>query len=588
MDENTNAFPEDLTALDTEGLTAAEQAARTESADLRKIKPEDMTDTQVDRLEAIADFLDNVAAEGTRRETAAAERAARIQNANDRIEPVAETDTEGETPDEAPVDEPPAEETPDEAPAPDEAPDEAADLEGDTAEVEAPTAIAASAARRPASTVKRMRQPSNPTPKQEAPVSNVMSIVAAADIALEGGGHVSSGADLGAIGGAAEAFIGRLGRFPQIAQKGGYDRQRVALIQREQAGFDGLHVNDPQFGGDRYAALKAASKESRLEGGSLVAAGGWCAPSTNLYGMCADETLDGILDLPTIGVDRGGINYTPGPDFQDIYTDAGFFQTEAQAIAGETKNCTEVDCPDFTEIRLDAVGICVKSPLLTKSAYPELVARFLEGTVIANQHKINGRIITAMRTALGTAWAPTLTDTPVAWSALTAVEWVIETQKQAYRLSDGESLEVIAPRWLRVQIRADFANRQGSTADIRVTNAMLNDHFADRGAAIQWVLGYQEIASPTGTSFITIPATVELMVYKAGTFVKGTADVIALDAVYDAADLVTNVFTAAFVEDGVLLAKMCHGGKRITVPTGASGETGAADLNDPWGQAQVA
>lgn len=579
MDENTQ-YPEDLTALNAEDLAAAKTAASKESAELLKLKPEDMTDEQVARLEAVADFLDSIAADEQRRETAAAERVARIQNAAERINPADET----EVPDEDGGDEAPAEDTPDEdAPA-----EDAPEGDAPVVEDEAPVAVAASAARKgPTSAARRMRQPANPTPKVEADAPAGMSIVAAADIRrVDGGGVIPTGTEFGTIGGAVEAFLGRLGQMPQIPQKGHYDRKAVATIHRDRSIFDGLHVDNPDFK-DGQSVMVAAARENRLSGGSLVAAGGWCAPSENLYGMCADETLDGILDLPTTGVGRGGINYTPGPDFQDIYTDAGFAQTEAQAIAGDTKACTEVDCPDFTEVRLDAVGICVKSPLLTKSAYPELVARFLEGTVVANQHKINARLIAAMRTALGTAWAPTLTGTPVTWSTLTAVEWVIETQRQAYRLSENESLEVIAPRWLRVQIRSDLANRNGMVASERVTNAMINEHFADRGAAVQFVLGYQEISAPTGTSFITIPATAELMVYKAGTFVKGTADVISLDAIYDAAELVTNMFTAAFVEDGVLLAKMCHGGKRITVPTGASGMLGSPQLDDPWGGAQA-
>ena len=64
-----------------------------------------------------------------------------------------------------------------------------------------------------------------------------------------------------------------------------------------------------------------------------------------------------------------------------IYAACGFFQTEAEAIAGDCKDCCSVDCPPFDEVRLDAIGLCVKSPLLTEAAYPELVQRFLEGAL---------------------------------------------------------------------------------------------------------------------------------------------------------------------------------------------------------------
>ena len=83
------------------------------------------------------------------------------------------------------------------------------------------------------------------------------------------------------------------------------------------------------------------------------------------------------------------------------------------------------------------------------------------------------------------------------------------------------------------------------------------------------------------------PSTFEIMVYPAGTFVRGNADVIQLDTVYDTADLQTNVYTAAFVEDGVLLAKMQHGGARITIPTNVNGMLGSPQLDDNLFTAQV-
>jgi hypothetical protein len=71
--------------------------------------------------------------------------------------------------------------------------------------------------------------------------------------------------------------------------------------------------------------------------------------------------------------------------------------------------------------------------------------------------------------------------------------------------------------------------------------------------------------------------------YPAGTFVKGTADVISLDTVYDSTDLTSNVYTAAFVEEGVLLAQRCGNGTLVEIPVCVSGETGAADLSDCYG-----
>ena len=68
---------------------------------------------------------------------------------------------------------------------------------------------------------------------------------------------------------------------------------------------------------------------------------------------------------------------------------------------------------------------------------------------------------------------------------------------------------------------------------------------------------------------------------------KITKDVISLDAVYDNPSLVQNMYTAAFVEDGVGVAKMCPGGRKVTVPARVTGELAAANLQRPVGHCPV-
>lgn len=556
-----NALPsaEDLAGMNAEDLDAAEARLEEEAEALRERDDADLTDDEINRMVALADALDLVDADRTRRDTEAAERAQRAQDARERLAREAEdTETdpeEGDTP------------TPDADPA---------EGDGEDAPVEQPEAVAAGAGRR-APRPARRRNPRPATQEQSR-----FSLVAAADI----GGQFSAGQTLTGMEQAAEAFIQRSKSFPQgtAYAKNVRHQHNVAQIHRNFAADpDGLYLGNSDFA-SAQEVFQAASREARLSGGSLVAAGGWCAPSETLYGIKAMETMDGLIDLPTVGVDRGGINYTPGPDFSDIFTSAGFSQTEAQAIAGTTKACVEVDCPDFSEVRLDAVGYCVKAPLLTRTAYPEVIQRWLEGTMVANAHKVAARLIASMRTALGTALAPTLTGTPVTWGTLSIIEWVIEMQRQAYRLSDSETLEVVAPRWLRAAIRADLANRMGIGKE-SVSNGDIAQHFTDRGAVVQWVLNYLEVSSPLTS--VAYPASAEVMVYPAGTFVRGNASVISLDTVYDTADLQTNVYTAAFVEDGVLLAKMQHGGARITIPVNVNGMLGSAQLDDNLFTAQA-
>jgi hypothetical protein len=573
---NPDALPEDLTDLTPEQLTDAQDRARTEAEDLSS--QENLDAAGLERLEYLVGttdqpgYLDRIAEQQTAIEDAEAQMAERREAAQARLNPSEEDSADAPEGDEEAADDEgdePAEEQP-------------ADQSADDGDAEAPAegapqAVAASATRGRAPQPRR--QPRNPRPARKAKAMH--TIVAAAEVpGFAGGQAIPDMAET------AKAFIARAKAFPSgRAAPNQYHKLMVASIERDFSQTpDGLHQDNRDFADDYELAL-AASRENRLAGGSLiqaraklplVAAGGWCAPSQTIYDLTQDESLAGIVDLPTIGVTRGGINFTQGPDFSDIYTSAGFSQTEAEAIAGTTKNCVEIDCPDFDEVRLDAVGICVKAPLLTNAAYPELVRRWISGTETANEHKIAGRLLTSMATALGSAVVPTLTGTPFAWGLLSTIELAISGQRQTRRLSLTETFEVVLPFWVLPAVRADLANRMGIGAD-SVSDAQVRQHFADRGASVQFVYNWQALSGEKPTNY---PTTVQVMIYPAGKFVRGNAAVINLSTVYDTADLQTNVYTAAFVEDGVLLANMKHGGALYTVPVNINGMLGAAQLDD--------
>jgi hypothetical protein len=316
--------------------------------------------------------------------------------------------------------------------------------------------------------------------------------------------------------------------------------------------------------------MDRASREARLPGGSLIAAGGWCSPSQTLYDFCEGETSEGLIDLPEFGVTRGGVRTTPGPDFSTLYTSSGFTQTEAQAIAGTTKPCYEVVCPAFTDTRLDVVGLCIKVPILTNAAYPELVRRTISLALIAHQHRLSASLITKMvakATAVTTANVGSATS-----NTLNSVAVVAETLRGEYRLSLNATLEVVLPSWVREAIRADMGLRSGGSVEhVALADAAIERFFATRKVRVQWVYNWQMLVNGEEG----FPATFQMMVYPAGTFVKGTADVISLDAVYDAASLSVNTYTGLFMEEGVLLLQNCFKAKIVTVNACAGGVTGA-------------
>ena len=62
------------------------------------------------------------------------------------------------------------------------------------------------------------------------------------------------------------------------------------------------------------AAINAAVDERNLPHGSLIAAGGWCAPSEQLYDFCDVPNAVDLMSLPEIAINRGGLRWPVEPD----------------------------------------------------------------------------------------------------------------------------------------------------------------------------------------------------------------------------------------------------------------------------------
>jgi hypothetical protein len=389
-------------------------------------------------------------------------------------------------------------------------------------------------------------------------------LTAAADVT-----GFAAGQELDSLDRVGEALINRLRAMP--ANRVPNTRLQFGVSKITLDGFgEGLTQGR---GHDDFGLVHAAGSEARLDGGSLTAAGGWCAPSETLYDLCQYESTDGLLDLPEFNVTRGGIRYTSGPDFMDIYNNCGFDHTEEEIEQGVTKNCCEVDCPDFEEIRLDAVGLCIKAPLLTNAAYPELVRRYIEGALIAHQHKLSAKIIQDMIAAAIPQPTPLATyNQGTLLFHLDTLEWQATAMRYAYRLPETATIELVAPLWLKPLIRAEFARRNGVEA-WAVTDAEIMNYFSVRHLSIQFVYNYQNLVSYP--NLVDVPQTVRILMYPAGTWTKGVADVINLDAVYDSTQLEQNMYTALFVEQGQLAVQRCLSTQEIELPVGVAGLTGA-------------
>lgn len=413
-------------------------------------------------------------------------------------------------------------------------------------------------------------------------------------------------------------------RFLQYNAGGGMGSSRRDPIAQFKLEYPQELTASGGLNDDATAVIDYAASEKRLPGGSLLASidiqrraaaasgapnsltaagAGWCAPSEVIYDLCELESSDGLLDIPEINVSRGGIKYTTGPDFSSIYSGSGYFHyTEASVIAGVTKPTMAVPCPSFTDTRLEADGLAIQADLLQLRGYPELIARFVRGAMVAHTHKINQFMINALVTGstalnlpsnvtshtpgLGTTW---YTDHSVVSTLLGALEMAIVDYKYRQRMQLASTLEVVMPYWVQSWIRADVTRRSFLDGDngvdqFAVTMANIQAWLAIRGARVQWVYDWQDAfywaaypsgapsqwqqfgTDPTSNNFVQDwPHTLQVLVYAAGTWVRGNADIITLDTVYDSTLLAQNKTTQLFTEQGILAAKTCFDSRVYTI-----------------------
>lgn len=220
--------------------------------------------------EAIKVYDTEIIARETADEQATADRAALAESvhANTPVEP-------------DPEDEPVTEET-DPAPVPSEVPADQPELITASARKASPRKVAARSTRPIA-----------------APASDAEPVVITASADVPG---YSNGQNIGRVD-VAKAMHARARGLGNAKGKGA--RFNVATIETP---------IPEQFvireGGDASNVIDEAVR-STLEGrdaAALVAAGGWCAPSENLFDQFSVESRDGLLDLPTVGVSGGGVN----------------------------------------------------------------------------------------------------------------------------------------------------------------------------------------------------------------------------------------------------------------------------------------
>lgn len=424
---------------------------------------------------------------------------------------------------------------------------------------------------------------------QHAPTSQVpaqrLAVTASVDIP-----GVAHGGELPTLTSLADV-VARKAKSMPITQ-GQPSEQLVASIRND----FGHTVDDRTSRGEMRELIDFLTSPDKQQ--ALVAGGGWCAPSEIRYDFFNIACEDGMIDLPTFGVSRGGIQFPTSPSLADALgggtafagfaatlsnTSTPFLWTEADDIAAATgsptKPCIRVPCPDFEEERLECYGYCLTAGNLTDDAYPEATANTLRLLMSAHAHVINARLIALMllsSSATTTIAGGAATDS-AAPRIYNAVGLAATDYRARYGMCIDDVLEVVLPYWVREVIRADLAWKAGVELQA-VGNSEVDSYFLARNVRVQWVNDWQvRGASQFGnaTAMTAWPSTVDFLIYAAGTFIHGNGLSLDLGVVRDSVLNETNDHTAAWSEECHLVARVGHESRRYTVGFNVNGSTSA-------------
>lgn len=421
------------------------------------------------------------------------------------------------------------------------------------------------------------RTPKPNTPRRES------VLVASADIP-----DFPAGSKLASLGDLADALSQRARAIPISESGDTAPRYKIASLIREHKFTLGLDATPAEID---LVLTAAANPEI------LTAAGGWCSPSEISYDFYNIVCEDGMVDLPTIGINRGGLRWPTSPSFADVTSSQALFRwTETQDIAAVTgtaqsgvKTCGRVPCPAFNEERLACDGICLTVGNLTEDAFPEVIANFTRLLFAAHAHKVNRLRIQQIQAFANTV-AVTGTFGAGGEGLVAPVLNALALNGQDYRsrfaMCETAVLEAMGPKWLRAAMRSDIRRRTGAVTreSLAMSDATLMELFDVENIRMQWVSDYQERTAgypgvPT-TLLTAWPSTVEFLMWAPGTVVLGQGMRLDLGIIRDSILNSTNDHTGIWTEECWLIAKPGHEVRKILVNICADGTTGAHDLTN--------
>lgn len=596
--------------LDTLTELADEQVAELQSSIISQfeaVEGEEPTPETVDAMTSLADALDTVRGELSRREVLASELAAKAAEATARVKGEDDVQTDGETmtdnseTPEAPVEEAPMEEVPAEAPveaAPmEEAPAEevpaeevpaegtpeeevgetpveedeekkkeaseyssetetASIIEGDGSELstESTPEVVADAA--PLETSHQETIAPNEQEGQ-APVTAAAeeSFNAPADRqpviqVTEAPVAITAGADI--PGYTAGSTINSMTEVASAMEK------RIHSLRRVNGGDGEQHIVasiTTQYPEERILSTDALQNQAKIDAvvgqDALVASGGHAAPFEVKYDIynIGSTTERPVRDLlPKFQADRGGIRFVTPPSFASgAYDNAVGVWTAARDLApySNTKTSLTVSAAAEQTVSTDAVTLQLQFGNLMTRAYPELIARHNELALVQHAREAEVNLLSKI-TAASTAVTTTSTI-GLGRDFLVQVRRAAVSYRSRHRIAPSTQLKAIVPQWLYDAMAADLTLALPGDGTISVSAAEIQGYLAASNVTLVGSPDLNYFGAQTTGAVNAFPSTFDWYLFAEGSFLFLDGGTLDLGIIRDSSLVGTNDYKM-FVE----------------------------------------
>jgi hypothetical protein len=627
--------------LDTLSELSDEQVAELQStivSEFETVEKEDPTPQTVDAMTSLADMLDTVRGEVTRREaqaqelaTRAAEAAMRVKGTEEEMPVEGETETPAmedeaekpmakpaeekeedkpmteastavdtaselstETP-EAPVAEavaeaiPAAELSTEEAPAAD-APEAPAEVVAEEAPAEAPVVEAVAASAEEVTTTETTIEAPIVQEDQEAPVTAAVNepdavIEAPADrrpVAQASAAPVAitAGADIPGYTAGSE-----MSDMKVVAEA---MAKRLHGLRRVNGGDGEQHIVasiTTSYDESRTLTQDAEANWNKIQAvaspEALIASGGHSTPFAVKYDIFGiGTTVRPVRDcLPRFQADRGGIRFITPPVLSDYDNAVGVWTNVVDTNPGtDVKASLTVTAATENTVATDAVTLQLQFGNLMSRAYPELIARHNELGLIQHAREAENQILTRL-TALSTAVTST-SIIGVGRDFLVQLGRAAAAYRSRHRLPADFPLRVIVPSWIKDAMAADLALSAPGDSTLNAYGE-IEGYMAARGINICFTIDGSAITGSQGANAMNeFTDTFVWYMFAEGTFLFLDGGTMDLGIIRDSTLVGTNDYKM-FVETFEGVAKVGVEALKVTSTISVNGA--AAALRDTLG-----